>query len=68
MRMIRKWVPVSDNVMRRKIAMAEIEPKRHDELTADVEAATASHTGIIGRIRNYFLTGLVVAGPLSITA
>ena len=25
------------------------------------------HTGIGGRIRNYFLTGLVVAGPLAIT-
>jgi uncharacterized membrane protein len=48
--------------------MAEIEPKRHDELTADVEAATASHTGLAGRIRNYFLTGLVVAGPVLITA
>jgi uncharacterized membrane protein len=48
--------------------MADIEPKRHDELTADVEAATASHTGLAGRIRNYFLTGLVVAGPVLITA
>jgi uncharacterized membrane protein len=27
----------------------------------------AHHTGIGGRIRNYFLTGLVVAGPLAIT-
>src|SRR5260370_42447706 len=25
------------------------------------------HTGIGGRIRNYFLTGLVVAGPVAIT-
>ncbi len=25
------------------------------------------HTGVMGRIRNYFLTGLVVAGPISIT-
>jgi len=28
----------------------------------------ASHTGFAGRIRNYFLTGLVVAGPVLITA
>src|SRR5690242_2393079 len=25
------------------------------------------HTGIMARIRNYFLTGLVVAGPIAIT-
>src|SRR3954466_6125212 len=25
------------------------------------------HTGLVARIRNYFLTGLVVAGPISIT-
>ncbi len=48
--------------------MAEIEPKPRDELSADVEAATTSHTGPAGRIRNYFLTGLVVAGPVLITA
>jgi uncharacterized membrane protein len=28
---------------------------------------TASQTSIAGRIRNYFLTGLVVAGPLAVT-
>lgn len=27
-----------------------------------------SHTGLVGRIRNYFLTGLVVAGPVAVTA
>ncbi len=48
--------------------MAEMKPKPHDELTADVEAATTSHTSLAGRIRNYFLTGLVVAGPVLITA
>jgi uncharacterized membrane protein len=32
------------------------------------EAAAASQTGFAGRIRNWFLTGLVVAGPLAITA
>ena len=25
------------------------------------------HTGLVGRLRNYFLTGLVVAGPVAIT-
>lgn len=36
---------------------------------ADLEkVAAASQTGIAGRIRNWFLTGLVVAGPLAITA
>src|SRR5665811_1434842 len=27
-----------------------------------------SHSGVAARLRNYFLTGLVVAGPLAITA
>jgi uncharacterized membrane protein len=49
--------------------MSEIEPKTNNELKADVEAlATASQTGIAGRIRNWFLTGLIVAGPVTITA
>jgi uncharacterized membrane protein len=26
-----------------------------------------THTGLMGRLRNYFLTGLVVAGPIAIT-
>lgn len=30
--------------------------------------ATPSHTSLAARIRNYFLTGLVVAGPLLVTA
>jgi uncharacterized membrane protein len=30
--------------------------------------ASASHTGFWARMRNYFLTGLVVAGPVAITA
>ena len=29
---------------------------------------TTTHTGFWGRFRNYFLTGLVVTGPLAITA
>ena len=36
---------------------------------ASVEATTvAAHSGIVARIRNYFLTGLVVAGPVLVTA
>lgn len=44
--------------------MSEIDP------TAGVPSAdaTPSHTSAVGRIRNYFLTGLVVAGPLLVTA
>src|ERR1700744_1727101 len=34
--------------------------------SSDVPAP--AHTSMAGRIRNYFLTGLVVAGPLLITA
>ena len=48
--------------------MAEVEPKPDDGLAADVEAFTSSQTGLAGRIRNYFLTGLIVAGPVTITA
>ena len=29
--------------------------------------SSSQHTGVMGRIRNYFLTGLVVAGPVAIT-
>ncbi len=48
--------------------MADIEPKPGDELAADVATVqTASHAGPAARIRNYFLTGLVVAGPLAVT-
>ena len=48
--------------------MAEIDQKPGDALTADVQQVVASHTGVAGRIRNYFLTGLVVAGPVFVTA
>lgn len=47
--------------------MPEIEPKPGEEPAADV-VASSSQTGVAGRLRNYFLTGLVVAGPLAITA
>jgi len=46
--------------------MAEKEPTPGQELGADVRAS--SHTGFWSRARNYFLTGLVVAGPVAITA
>jgi uncharacterized membrane protein len=44
--------------------MADIDPALGG-VTADV---APSHTSMAGRIRNYFLTGLVVAGPLLVTA
>jgi uncharacterized membrane protein len=49
--------------------MTEMDQKPGDELSADIEAlAAVSQTSAAGRIRNYFLTGLVVAGPVLITA
>jgi uncharacterized membrane protein len=45
--------------------MAEFDPKLGDMPAA---AAAPSQTSLAGRIRNYFLTGLVVAGPLAVTA
>ncbi|HEX3440210.1 MAG TPA: DUF502 domain-containing protein [Pseudolabrys sp.] len=47
--------------------MADLEQKPREGLAADIGAVATSHTGFAGRIRNYFLTGLVVAGPLAIT-
>ena len=38
-----------------------------DPLTVDVPKVVSPHTSVVGRFRNYFLTGLVVAGPLAIT-
>jgi len=35
--------------------------------TMPVEPAPETHHGIMARFRNYFLTGLVVAGPIAIT-
>jgi uncharacterized membrane protein len=46
--------------------MSEIE-KPGDATAADVAKVAASQTSFAARIRNYFLTGLVVAGPLAIT-
>ncbi|HEY4140567.1 MAG TPA: DUF502 domain-containing protein [Pseudolabrys sp.] len=42
--------------------MADIDP------TSGVSVDAPSQTSLAGRIRNYFLTGLVVAGPLLVTA
>src|SRR5689334_24118488 len=47
--------------------MTEIENGPGAAEVADVAKVTASQTSIAGRIRNYFLTGLIVAGPLAIT-
>jgi uncharacterized membrane protein len=46
--------------------MAEIDQQPGEAPTVTVPAP--SHTSLAGRIRNYFLTGVVVAGPLAITA
>ena len=46
--------------------MANFDPKLDDTPAAAV--AATPQTGIIARIRNYFLTGLVVAGPVLVTA
>lgn len=43
--------------------MSEIEQPRVDE-----PPVVATQTSLAGRVRNYFLTGLVVAGPLLVTA
>jgi uncharacterized membrane protein len=48
--------------------MSETDQKPGEALAADVARVSASQTSIAGRIRNYFLTGLIVAGPLAITA
>lgn len=45
--------------------MAEIDQQPDEAPTVTV--AAASHSGVAARLRNYFLTGLVVAGPLAVT-
>jgi uncharacterized membrane protein len=47
--------------------MSDMDQKPGDALAADVAKAHASQTSFVGRVRNYFLTGLVVAGPVLIT-
>jgi uncharacterized membrane protein len=46
--------------------MTDMNKKPGQALAADLEKST-SQTGFAGRMRNYFLTGLVVAGPLAVT-
>src|ERR1700686_4126161 len=48
----------------RKRTMADFNQKPNETM----ETIEPSHTSAAGRIRNYFLTGLVVAGPVLITA
>jgi len=43
--------------------MAEIE-----QTPGEIQIVAVPHTSVAARIRNYFLTGLVVAGPLAVTA
>jgi uncharacterized membrane protein len=38
-----------------------------DDVPAPLDPAPEPHTGLMGRFRNYFLTGLVVTGPIAIT-
>ena len=47
--------------------MSEAENNSSDPLIVDVARVATPHTSVAGRLRNYFLTGLVVAGPLAIT-
>jgi len=46
--------------------MAEID-QQPDEAPTVTVAASPQQSGLVARLRNYFLTGLVVAGPLAIT-
>jgi uncharacterized membrane protein len=47
--------------------MSHIDGEPDEAMGADMAKVTTSQTSFAGRIRNYFLTGLVVAGPLAIT-
>ena len=38
-----------------------------DDAPAPLDPAPEPHTGLMGRFRNYFLTGLIVTGPIAIT-
>jgi uncharacterized membrane protein len=48
--------------------MTEIDQSPGAPAPVEVAKVVASQTSFAGRIRNYFLTGLIVAGPLAITA
>jgi uncharacterized membrane protein len=47
--------------------MSETTNNSGDPLIMDVAKVTSTQTSLAGRLRNYFLTGLIVAGPLAIT-
>jgi uncharacterized membrane protein len=47
--------------------MSELDEKPGEVISADAAKLVPSQTSFAGRFRNYFLTGLVVAGPLAIT-
>jgi len=47
--------------------MADLDPKLGEQIAAEIQTPAPS-AGPAARIRNYFLTGLVVAGPLAVTA
>ena len=46
----------------------EIDENLGQKPPPEIARVSATHTSIAGRLRNYFLTGLIVAGPLAITA
>jgi len=48
--------------------MTEIDENLGQKPPPEIARVSATHTSIAGRLRNYFLTGLIVAGPLAITA
>jgi uncharacterized membrane protein len=48
--------------------MSEIKEKTGGAPPLEITRVSATHTSFAGRLRNYFLTGLIVAGPLAITA
>src|SRR5262245_48226102 len=43
-------------------------PTQPEPISPDPEERAIHHTGVGGRIRNYFLTGLVLVGPIFVTA
>ena len=47
--------------------MSDLTSNPGDPPTVDAPKVVLPQTSVAGRLRNYFLTGLVVAGPLAIT-
>ena len=48
--------------------MTEFDEKPGEASAPEIARVSATQTSVAGRLRNYFLTGLIVAGPLAITA